>query len=763
MKKTKPIFFLIIFLLSISTFYASAANLYWRAAPVNSNFNNASNWETAPGGGVSPGSYPSLNDDVFFPATSTITFITSGTNVMDMRSITMTNTATTYKLVTPTVNIAGNIVAYNNLKLEGSGVGLVNAPTSPTDVTIDMGTNALTFLGRSLTIYKQGYKVTLVGHDVNTNTMFGIKAGTLVTNGFNLTVGSITVGGNTTVPIALDITGSTLTTTNKLYDGTVGGAADNSRFYFYNVTYTLGNSTVNLANPRIYFNTTTSNYTINFDNLNFVATSATTVTAGYDNNSIPGDLTLVANNLGVNTPSLNLTINTQMNIDRDMVNIVTVNNTLNINAPTTITLDNKNAYRGTILKTSQFNLNNVVIAPTGCNQQSMLIAKTPLIVNYANSIATNNLAYQGIQFTGGPLSAPKSDDAGSNSGTVSWTATTANDYYWVGDNGYWSDASHWASTSGGVGGSAGGCIPTAADNVFVDNNSFSAAGQAITLSASAACNNITWNDAGREGSFKVTDNSLALAINGSADFSGVATKGVNPSLFFYGSGTIKSAIDTTYLSPQIKIQASGTYTLTSDMISARFVNPYQPNPWVGGTYLLHYGGGFSSGGYKIDLGTIQSISVPASSSTRTLDLSNSQIYTYCNSNSGGASQVNAVLLDKLGLTSYNLAGSHIYIDTPPSTTAEARIKLLNSSAASPWVMGDVTFLNTVGTAFFDMTGAGALAGAGVATLRNLSLHSDYTEVSVPTITVDSLYIVPNRVYSFAHSRTFTINKGVGIP
>jgi len=50
------------------------------------------------------------------------------------------------------------------------------------------------------------------------------------------------------------------------------------------------------------------------------------------------------------------------------------------------------------------------------------------------------------------------------------------DYYWVGGSGNWSDyANHWATSSGGS--SFHASIPTLNDNVFVDNNSFTATGR----------------------------------------------------------------------------------------------------------------------------------------------------------------------------------------------------------------------------------------------------------------------------------------------
>ena len=64
--------------------------------------------------------------------------------------------------------------------------------------------------------------------------------------------------------------------------------------------------------------------------------------------------------------------------------------------------------------------------------------------------------------------------------------------YWVGGTGAWSDTAHWAGKSGGVGGAS---VPTAADDVRFDANSFSAAGQTVTTDIEAACHDLNWTGA----------------------------------------------------------------------------------------------------------------------------------------------------------------------------------------------------------------------------------------------------------------------------
>lgn len=58
------------------------------------------------------------------------------------------------------------------------------------------------------------------------------------------------------------------------------------------------------------------------------------------------------------------------------------------------------------------------------------------------------------------------------------TALAQQNYFWIGNGGDWKDASHWSLTSGG---STAGVVPTQADNVFFDANSFTLPGQIVFI------------------------------------------------------------------------------------------------------------------------------------------------------------------------------------------------------------------------------------------------------------------------------------------
>ncbi len=78
---------------------------------------------------------------------------------------------------------------------------------------------------------------------------------------------------------------------------------------------------------------------------------------------------------------------------------------------------------------------------------------------------------------------------------ISWSLPTfAADYYWVGGDGDWNDLSNWATASGGTINYP--VIPGADDNVFFDENSFTAPGQVVRITAgSIFCRNMDWSAA----------------------------------------------------------------------------------------------------------------------------------------------------------------------------------------------------------------------------------------------------------------------------
>ncbi len=95
---------------------------------------------------------------------------------------------------------------------------------------------------------------------------------------------------------------------------------------------------------------------------------------------------------------------------------------------------------------------------------------------------------------------------------LSFLITASNwaaDYYWIGGSGNWSDISHWATQSGGN--LTHATFPSSDDNVFFDENSFTAPGQTVTLAADIVfCKTMDWSTVTNNPSFEGAEN---VAIN----------------------------------------------------------------------------------------------------------------------------------------------------------------------------------------------------------------------------------------------------------
>ena len=68
----------------------------------------------------------------------------------------------------------------------------------------------------------------------------------------------------------------------------------------------------------------------------------------------------------------------------------------------------------------------------------------------------------------------------------------ADDYFWMGGSGDWSDINHWANTSGGT--ILHNPPPSAADDVYFDENSFISNSQTVSVNTeNAVCKTLDWS------------------------------------------------------------------------------------------------------------------------------------------------------------------------------------------------------------------------------------------------------------------------------
>lgn len=135
--------------------------------------------------------------------------------------------------------------------------------------------------------------------------------------------------------------------------------------------------------------------------------------------------------------------------------------------------------------------------------------------------------------------------------------------YWVGGTGIWdgSSTTHWSATTGGAGGAS---VPTAADNVHFDGNSFSGAGQTVTIQTNAAvCLAIDWTGATNSPQLIINAD---LNISGAVTFiSGMSTSGNGSYIHLQATGAVNINFAGVTLVANMDVSGSGTFTLTGDL------------------------------------------------------------------------------------------------------------------------------------------------------------------------------------------------------
>ena len=105
--------------------------------------------------------------------------------------------------------------------------------------------------------------------------------------------------------------------------------------------------------------------------------------------------------------------------------------------------------------------------------------------------------------------------------------------YWVGNGGTWdgSSTTHWSATSGGAGGAS---VPTSADSVYFDTNSFTALGGVVTLTGYVPAYDIVFAGARFTPKLKSSGGATLLCYGNCTLISAMTTEGL--SLGMVGTG-----------------------------------------------------------------------------------------------------------------------------------------------------------------------------------------------------------------------------------
>ena len=105
------------------------------------------------------------------------------------------------------------------------------------------------------------------------------------------------------------------------------------------------------------------------------------------------------------------------------------------------------------------------------------------------------------------------------SGFLFFNVHAQQDFYWIGGDGAWNDTTQWSSSSGGSADKTS--LPTKADNVFFDVNSFDTLGQEVSTVFNAnttfpVCKDMSWSGVQHEPTFNFIYDTLS--VHGSLTF-----------------------------------------------------------------------------------------------------------------------------------------------------------------------------------------------------------------------------------------------------
>ena len=279
------------------------------------------------------------------------------------------------------------------------------------------------------------------------------------------------------------------------------------------------------------------------------------------------------------------------------------------------------------------------------------------------------------------------------------TFTPSNDpktaYYWIGNSGNWNDPQKWSLTSGGA---PANQVPGADGRVIVDENSFSAANQTISLTADASCASLTW----------LAKSAASLSLN-------------NHTLSIDGNFVISSNAFTTSTSGQIELVGAGTQQNQLNLNDNNLNNAViHINSAAGALWTVN--GKINAGGIVVQQGGLIARGT-------TLNLSR------LNAISAAAKEIDISNTVVSGLTESIITGANLTLNTGGTT-----INLVNAGTATlDWTGVDFDgILNTRGSTATISGGASieSLSIAGSVTLNDNNTINLFTAEAGSSLAVE---------------------------
>lgn len=489
-----------------------AADYYWVGGSGNwSDHNN--HWATTSGGSTFHSQVPTESDNVFFDANS---FSSTGQTVTLDADVYCYNMNWNGVTNNPTFSGSREMHIYGSMILS-AGMNY----TATSDVYFEALTTGhdVNTAGQTLAeVYFNGQQTANGGwdlqSDLNVSGRIDFYAGEFNTNGYDFNCEYFYAWYNTAKDI--DFTGSDSLyvgaewrlypngTTTTFDAGTSTIVLDDEDIYYYNQMYFYGgNYTYHNAVFNRTSDETNESYRTYGANINYSNTfNDVTFNIGgerqcyiYDNNTFRNvTANFVGQNSSLGAPRLN--VNSTSTISK----LITESNsdlTGQVQLYSSSSIDTIHLDEGTglVLNAGTTTTIDELIANGSCARRIDITtndnaSSTATLSKSSGSVNVSWVTISDVIASGG--ASFSASDAIALGTTTGWTISSpsGSTLYWVGGSGNWNDNAHWSTSSGGSSGTCG--VPTLADNVVFDANSFSSSGQTVTINVNGQCNSMTW-------------------------------------------------------------------------------------------------------------------------------------------------------------------------------------------------------------------------------------------------------------------------------
>ncbi len=488
----------------------AAADYFWVGG--SGDWSDISHWATTSGGNVTHAQAPTSNDDVFFDGnsfTGTMDIVRVNNTINFCRNMNWAGATGNPVFLGSrevTLNVFGSLELINAMDYSFEGKVTFTGPDN----------NDVDFRGNTA-----GYILEFAGTgawrltgDVVVDSILLFNEGTLRTSGRAVTTQYFRSDGDAIR--SLELGASTINITASTWRPYVGAYTTlNSQPLWLdarNLLLNAGSSTINLSGSEVelYFE---GPGTLNFNEVVLSSASGSSTIRHWTDQNGPGS------EPSVGFARLNLLHRTLLGDDFIIGELeLHGGQEYNFQSGKTFTLGNLIA-NGSCQAT-------IDIVGTAFTNPAVFSATVPITANFA---ALRAISASG----GGAFTVNDAIDLGGNSGWA-FNSRPNERFFWIGGTGDWSDGNNWSFSSGGP---ANGCVPSLADDVFFDGNSFTGPGQTVSIDIeSAACRNMSWVGASFNPAF-AGPNDNRMQIGGSLAFIPAMDHTFEGNYFFSSSQT----------------------------------------------------------------------------------------------------------------------------------------------------------------------------------------------------------------------------------